>query len=62
MKKTLTHKTIHKKPLDPVMAEVRQAKLKLLKQFSFDIDAMVRDARQRQALLGHPIVDRSVKA
>ncbi len=44
---------------DPIMAEVRRAKIKLVERYNYDLDAMVRDARMRQAQSGHEVVDRS---
>ena len=60
--KTTTLKTKARKTNDPVIAEVRRAKVKLLERFNYDLDAMARDARARQSKSGHEVVDKSAGA
>ena len=52
-------KTPQQMATDSVIAEVRRTKVKLLERFDYDLEAMARDARTRQATSGHEIVDRS---
>ena len=60
--KTTNPKTKSRKTTDPVIAEVRRAKVKLLERFNYDLDAMARDARARQSKSGHEVVDKSAGA
>lgn len=58
MKKTKTPRLLAD---DEVMAEVRLAKRQLFERYNYDLIAMVRDARARQATSGHPVVSRDKK-
>ena len=60
--KTTILKTKARKTTDPVIAEVRRAKVKLLERFNYDLDAMARDARARQSKSGHEVMDKSAGA
>ena len=42
--------------LDSIIAEVRQAREELAKRFNYDLRAMIRDARDRQAASGRRVV------
>ncbi|MCW1924875.1 hypothetical protein OKA05_20095 [Luteolibacter arcticus] len=46
---------------DPVLAEVRRAKVMLLERFGFDLKAMAEDARKRQGESGHVVIDASAE-
>jgi hypothetical protein len=41
---------------DPIVAEVRKHRQKRAAKFSYDIRAMIEDARKREKKSGHPIV------
>jgi len=41
---------------DSIVAEVRTAREAILKRFDYDVLAMMRDARQRERLLGKRVV------
>jgi len=45
-------------PGDPIVAEVRQIREKLARQFNFDVHAIFEDLRKRQALVGAKLVRR----
>lgn len=42
--------------IDRIVAEVRQAREELAKRFNYDLQAMIQDARQRQAAGGRRVV------
>jgi hypothetical protein len=42
--------------IDPIVAEVRQAREAYAKQFNYDIDAMGRDLQERQQKSGRTVV------
>ena len=42
--------------LDSIIAEVRQARDELSKRFNYDLQAMIEDARERQAAGGRRVV------
>ena len=42
--------------IDPIVAEVRQAREAYAKQFNYDVYAMVRDLQERQQKSGHAVV------
>jgi hypothetical protein len=42
--------------IDSILAEVRQAREELAKRFNYDLRAMIRDARDRQAASGRRVV------
>jgi hypothetical protein len=41
---------------DPIVAEVRKTRDRLAAKFNYDIDAILRDAKKREAESGHEIV------
>lgn len=47
------------KMTDTVMEEVRRMKVALLEKFNYDLEAMIKDARERQGKSGHEVVDMS---
>jgi hypothetical protein len=42
--------------IDEVMAEVHRVKEGLMERWNYDMDAMIQDARARQARSGHSVV------
>jgi hypothetical protein len=42
--------------IDAIIAEVRQAREELAKRFNYDLQAIIRDARDRQAASGRKVV------
>lgn len=42
--------------VDPIVAEVRQAREALAQRFNYDLREMIRDARERQAASGRRVV------
>ncbi|MCG3131877.1 MAG: hypothetical protein FLDDKLPJ_02687 [Phycisphaerae bacterium] len=43
---------------DPIVDEVREARMSLASKFDFDIDAIAQDAQRRQHTSGHVVVRR----
>ncbi len=52
---TTTPKTSRIEATDSVIAEVRRVKADLMKRYDYDMAAMMRDARARQAQSGHKL-------
>ena len=59
--KTASPKTTRPMPIDPVIAEVRRAKVELLERFNYDLAAMAQDARDRQSKSGHRVVTKAIR-
>ncbi len=57
-----TFKTRFPKEIDTVMEEVHRVKAELAKCYNFDVKAMARGVRERQAQSGHPVVTRPPRA
>jgi hypothetical protein len=53
---TTTPKTSRVEATDTVIAEVRRVKADLMKRYDYDMAAMMRDARARQAQSGHKVI------
>ena len=56
---TTTPKTNRVEATDSVIAEVRRVKADLMKRYDYDMAAMMRDARARQAQSGHKVITKA---